>query len=142
MVVGREHRLFAAHEDVLSHSSYFAAALKGNFLDGSAKKIELPDEEPEILSCVLEFLYKGDYYPRLLHNKRRNTWDIEDAQQETKKWWSRRTATSTIISLGAPVAMSFRDTAVYCAADKYNLEELKRLALRKQGLQSQESRLT
>jgi hypothetical protein len=29
-----------------------------------------------------------------------------------------------------------RDTVVYCAAGKYGLEELKRLALRKQGLQS------
>jgi hypothetical protein len=29
-----------------------------------------------------------------------------------------------------------RDTAVYCAADRYGLEELKRLSLRKQGLQS------
>jgi hypothetical protein len=29
-----------------------------------------------------------------------------------------------------------RDTVVYCAAEKYGLEELKRLALRKQGLQS------
>lgn len=28
-----------------------------------------------------------------------------------------------------------RDTVVYCAAEKYGLEELKRLALRKQGLQ-------
>ena len=29
-----------------------------------------------------------------------------------------------------------RDTVIYCAAEKYGLEELKRLALRKQGLQS------
>jgi len=29
-----------------------------------------------------------------------------------------------------------RDTAVYCAAERYGLEELKRLSLRKQGLQS------
>jgi hypothetical protein len=29
-----------------------------------------------------------------------------------------------------------RDTAVYCAADRYGLEELKKLSLRKQGLQS------
>jgi len=28
-----------------------------------------------------------------------------------------------------------RDTAVYCAADAYGLDELKRLALKKQGLQ-------
>jgi hypothetical protein len=29
-----------------------------------------------------------------------------------------------------------RDTVIYCAADRYGLEELKRLALRKQGLQA------
>ena len=29
-----------------------------------------------------------------------------------------------------------RDTAVYCTAEKFGLDELKRLALRKQGLQS------
>lgn len=29
-----------------------------------------------------------------------------------------------------------KDTAIYCAAEKFGLDELKRLALRKQGLQS------
>jgi hypothetical protein len=29
-----------------------------------------------------------------------------------------------------------RDTAIYCAAERYGLEELKRLSLRKQGLRS------
>ena len=29
-----------------------------------------------------------------------------------------------------------KDTAIYCAAEKFGLEELRRLALRKQGLQS------
>jgi len=134
LVVGREQRLFAAHEDILCHSPYFAAALKGNFLEGSSKRVELPDEEPEILSCVLEFLYKGDYYPRLLHNKRRNTWDIEDAQQDLKNGGRGHSASTIYLSeVGGDV---LRDTVVYCAADKYNLEELKRLALRKQGLQS------
>jgi len=133
LVVGCEQRLFAAHEDVLCHSPYFAAALKGKFLDGGAKRVELPDEEPEILSCVLEFLYKGDYYPRLLHNKRRNTWDLEDAQD--LKIGGRGNCESTIyLSDGGGELL--RDTVVYCAAEKYGLEELKRLSLRKQGLQS------
>lgn len=131
--MGREQRLFAAHEDVLGLSPYFAAGLRGKFLDVGAKKLELPDEEPEILSCVLEFLYKGDYYPRLMHNKRRNTWDLEDAQDT--KMGGRGSSESTIYlsSVGGDV---LRDTTVYCAADKYGLDELKRLALRKQGLQS------
>ncbi|KAJ4530231.1 hypothetical protein HRR76_009459 [Exophiala dermatitidis] len=133
LVVGREQRLFAAHEDVLCHSAYFAAALKGKFLESGSKRMELPDEEPEILSCVLEFLYKGDYYPRLLHNKRRDTWDLEDAQD--LKMGGRGNSASTIYLSGAGGHV-LRDTAVYCAADKYGLDELKRLSLRKQGLQS------
>ena len=30
------------------------------------------------VSAVLEYLYKNDYTPRLLHNKRKDTWEIED----------------------------------------------------------------
>lgn len=133
-MVGREQRLFAAHEDVLSHSPFFAAELKGQFLESGTKRVELPDEEPEVLSCVLEFLYKGDYYPRLLHNKRRNTWDLEDAQQDIKTG-GRGSRISTIY-LSDVAGDVLRDTVIYCAADKYGLEELKRLALRKQGLQT------
>jgi len=133
LIVGREQRVFAAHEDVLSHSPFFAAALKGQFLEASSKKVELPEEEPEILSCILEFLYKGDYYPRLLHSKRRNTWELEDAQDQ--KTGGRGSCESTIY-LSAVGAEILRDTVVYCAAERYGLEDLKRLALRKQGLQS------
>merc|ERR1711939_1245543 len=121
LVVGREQRLFAA-------------ALKGKFLESGSKRVELPEEEPEILSCVLEFLYKGDYYPRLLHNKRRNTWDLEDAVQDLKNGGRGNSASTIYIpDVGGDV---LRDTIIYCAADKYGLKELKRLALRKQGLQS------
>lgn len=55
--VGKEGRLFAAHEDVLSLSPFFAAACRGQFLGAQSKRIDLPDEEPEIFSCVLEYLY-------------------------------------------------------------------------------------
>jgi len=134
LVVGREQRLFAAHEDVLAHSPFFAAALKGTFQDANGKKVELPDEDPEIFSCILEYLYKGDYYPRLLHDKRRSTWELEDAQ-ETQKNGGRGSGASTIYisDVGGDV---LRDTVVYCAAEKFGLEDLKRLALRKQGLHS------
>ncbi|PGG96014.1 hypothetical protein GX51_08025 [Blastomyces parvus] len=134
MIVGHEQRLFAAHEDVLSVSPYFVAALKGQILDGSPKQVGLPDEEPEILSCILEYLYKGDYYPRLLHNRRRNSWALEDAQDPQNKG-GRGSCESTIFHAGVGDDI-LRDTAVYCAAEKYGLEDLKRLALRKQGLQT------
>lgn len=76
--VGAEQRLFAGHEHILSRSPYFQAACKGQFLESQARRIDLPDEQPEILSVVLEYLYKGDYYPRLMHNKRKDTWELED----------------------------------------------------------------
>ena len=75
--VGPEQRLFAGHEDVLSRSTFFEAACRGQFYDGQARRINLPDESPEVLSAVLEYLYKQDYTPKLLHNKRKDTWEIE-----------------------------------------------------------------
>jgi len=184
--VGREGRLFAAHEDVLSQSSYFDACLRGQFLEG--KRMALPDEEPEVFSAVLEYLYKGDYYPRLLHDKVRNTWELEDAGVykssspavtphlptpsaspylndhdpsmtprstrsngrggRTERHLSANTTSTTPAaspgagSVEATIYMPregttlLRDTTIYCAAGKYGLSELQKLALRKQGLQS------
>lgn len=151
MIVGRDQRLFAAHEDVLSVSPFFSAALKEQFLEDGAKQLTLPDEwdnpayfdwtktytwyrEPEILSCVLEFLYKGDYFPRLLRGKQRNSWSLENAQ-DINQTGGRGSSEPTMFHHGVG-DLVLRDTAVYCAAEKYGLEELKRLALRKQGLQS------
>ena len=137
ITVGREGRLFAAHEDVLCLSPFFAAACRGKYLEAESKRINLPDEEPEIFSCVLEYLYKGDYYPRLLHDKRRSTWELEDAVKspnpESGGGRGSVEATTYISSVGEHL---LRDTVIYCAAEKYGLDELKRLSLRKQGLQS------
>lgn len=44
LVVGHEQRLFAAHEDVLSLSPFFTAALRGQFFESASKRVELPDE--------------------------------------------------------------------------------------------------
>jgi len=134
MIVGQDQRLFAAHEDVLSLSPYLHAILKEKSLDEGTKQLALPDEEPEILSCILEFLYKGDYYPRLLHGKRRDSWSLENAQ-ETNNNGGRGSSEATLFHPGVG-GVVLRDTVVYCSAEKYGLEELKRIALRKQGLQS------
>ncbi|KAJ9192674.1 hypothetical protein DTO164E3_8257 [Paecilomyces variotii] len=134
IVVGHEQRLFAAHEDVLSRSPFFCEMLKGQFLEASTKQVDLPDEEPETLSCVLEFLYKGDYFPRLLHNRRRNSWELEDAQ-DINKTGGRGSSEPTMFHSGVGDDV-LRDTVIYCAAEKYGLDDLKSLALRKQGLQS------
>jgi hypothetical protein len=153
LTVGREGRLFAAHEDVLCQSPFFEVACRTQYLDAQSKRISLPDEEPEVFSAVLEYLYKGDYYPRLLHNKRNNSWELEDSGTTPHRspypsphpedtpggGHGGRAATSAVeatVYLSSVGQYLLRDTVVYCAAERYGLDELKRLALRKQGLQS------
>ncbi|KLU91446.1 hypothetical protein MAPG_09966 [Magnaporthiopsis poae ATCC 64411] len=157
LAIGREGRLFAAHEDVLCQSPFFAALCQEQYLEAQSKRIALPEEEPEVFSGVLEYLYKGDYYPRLLHNKHRNSWELEDSDprqrhtphsspnpNETGGGRAGSTTSSPYVpsAVEATVYISavdqhlLRDTVIYCAAERYGLEELKRLALRKQGLQS------
>lgn len=143
LTVGRDGRLFAAHEDVLRQSPFFEAACRSNFPDAQGRRISLPEEEPEVFSAVLEYLYKGDYYPRLIHIRHRNSWELEDQAKTPHtspnpengggRAGSASEAAVYLSSVGAEV---LRDTVIYCAADRYGLEELKRLALRKQGLQA------
>ncbi|KAI9689878.1 MAG: hypothetical protein M1822_009760 [Bathelium mastoideum] len=123
LCVGQEKRLFAAHEDVLCHSPFFQAACRGQFYEPGPKRIELPGEVPEIFSCVLEYLYKGDYTPRIEYDKKRRTWHIQS---------DGASAEGTIFYQN--IGPILKDTVIYCAADKFSLPELKRLALRKQGL--------
>ncbi|GAP91774.1 putative BTB POZ domain-containing protein [Rosellinia necatrix] len=141
LMVGSEGRLFAAHEEVLCQSPFFENACRGQYLDVQNKRISIPDEEPEIFSAVLEYLYKGDYYPRLLHNKHRNSWELEDAVRspdpsEPSTPRGGRGAVEATMLVPSEGKYLLRDTVVYCAAERFGLEELKRLSLRKQGLQS------
>jgi hypothetical protein len=151
VAVGKDQRLFAAHEDLLARSPWFAEACRAQFFESPGhRRISLPDEEPEAFSAVLEYLYKGDYFPRLLHDRKRNTWSLEDAGDLTtnlstsmsprvdatdpKKPWSLNEYAS-IYHHGVGDYI-LRDTIIYCTALKLGLPELQRLALRKQGLQS------
>lgn len=133
LIVGRDARVFACHEDVLSTSPFFAAVLKGDYYyENTAKRVELPDEQPEVFSAVLEYLYKGDYYPRLLHDKKRNTWHLEDAAGDGYSLGQDRVPSTIYHDRVGGVLL--KDTAIYCSAEKFGLQDLKRLALRKQGL--------
>jgi len=138
LVVGREQRLFAAHEDVLCRSPFFQQACREQFFEANAKRIYLTDEEPETFSCVLEYLYKGDYTPRLLQDKRGHAWYLESIGDplSPQKNGGRGPGTASTMYHSGVGDYILRDTAVYCAGERFGLEELKRLALRKQGLQS------
>ena len=105
---------------------------------------------------MLEYLYKGDYYPRLLHNKRRNTWELEGAVTASKPSRGGQPPTGgaddPTVTHHYPGRSSdgsgsgddggitpgpvLTDTLIYCLAEQFDLPALKRLALRKQGLRT------
>lgn len=103
--VGPSQRLFAAHEDILSKSPYFAQACRSQFFEASGKRVELPDEEPEVFSAVLEYLYKGDYTPKLLFDKKRTSWYLDDCDVTGQ-------CESTVYSSRLGVAV-LKDTVIY-----------------------------
>ncbi|KAJ5929012.1 hypothetical protein N7454_006860 [Penicillium verhagenii] len=141
--VGPENRLFAAHEAILSASPFFAQRCQSQtpsppsrshpHIQSPGKRINLPDEQPEVISCILEYLYKGDYYPKLRHNARRRTWELEEGEEDDGKDDEKTSPGATLFHTGAGEVI-LRDTAIYCAAEKFNIPALQRLALRKQGL--------
>jgi hypothetical protein len=61
------------------------------------------------------------------YDKKRNSWNLEDGGN------TNNTHEAVIQSSVGPI---LKDTIIYCQADKYGLQELKKLALKKQGLQS------
>ncbi|SMQ45546.1 unnamed protein product [Zymoseptoria tritici ST99CH_3D7] len=130
IAVGPEQRLFAAHEDVLSKSEFFAEACRAQFFSSAGKRIELPRETPEVFSAILEYLYKGDYTPKINFDKKRNSWYLEHVDGGTATGLNE----STIFTPSGVAVL--KDTVIYCSAHRYNLPELQRLALKKQGLQS------
>lgn len=63
---------------MLCKSTHFADICRAQFFETSGKRIDLPSEEPEVFSAVLEYLYKGDYSPKLAFDKKRGSWYLED----------------------------------------------------------------
>jgi len=155
--VGPTQRLFAAHEDVLAKSTHFADLCRAQFFETPNKRIELPNEEPEIFSAVLEYLYKGDYTPRLAFDKKRGNWYLDDAEGmpagENVVYPSAGSGSAvlkdtvvyvSLIPINPPFASAARSPTIsnthregqQCSATFYNLPDLQRLALKKQGLQT------
>lgn len=115
-------------------SSWTCLKSKGPFNLLTWTKLIQSHREPEIFSCILEFLYKGDYYPRMFRSKRSGNWCLENAQEDSETGGN-GSSEPTFLHPGVGDVV-LRDSVVYCAAGKYGLERLKRLALRKQGLQT------
>lgn len=62
---GAETTTLHAHQALLTKSPFFAEAC-AQFSEGApARRIEMPNDDIDAAACVLEYLYKADYFPTL-----------------------------------------------------------------------------
>ena len=58
LLVGSQERKMIVHSpQITAHSEFFAASLKKEWIEGQARDIKLPEEEPEIMAYDIEFVY-------------------------------------------------------------------------------------
>jgi hypothetical protein len=110
LLVGPDRRKFRAHEEVLRQSTVFSNEIDRLLRDGSdlSEEIRLPEENSDLFSSLLQFLYKGDYEPAV------------DAPEE-----------KCMVTIGGIRVL--RDTAMYCLGVKYGIPSLQDWSLKKLG---------
>ncbi|KAI5841035.1 hypothetical protein DFP73DRAFT_556623 [Morchella snyderi] len=122
---------FYAHEGILSKSDFFQKALNGGFKEASTREVLLPEDDPEIFSSVLEYLYSEEYAPRLKLTKVvKNSYDynhsLHDSSFQALPCIYGSKPKNEDIALAA-----LRHAKIYCLADKLGLKHLQTLVITK-----------
>lgn len=114
LVAGAPGVEFNACESALCTLPFFRAAFQGGFKEASEKKITMPEDEPEIVAALIEFLYNGQYT---------YTYDPQTTERSDK------VVGATLL----PVADAREGTfhaRVYAIACKYSCEPLVKAAVK------------
>lgn len=114
LVVGEEGVEFHACENILCSLAFFRAAFQGGFREAEEKKITMPEDEPEIVAALIEFLYNGNY-----------TYAFDPQTVER----SDKTVGTTVLPIGNSRQGAFH-VRVYAIASKYSCEPLVKAAVK------------
>lgn len=109
IIVGLSKEVFTAHCDILSLSKVLGAQCSGGFQEEHSKVILLRESDPKIFASVLEYLYRGDYWPAKGNEFSR----VRSADQDVRATQMRR------------------EVDIYCMADYYDLPNLQELVVEK-----------
>ncbi|KAL8682292.1 MAG: hypothetical protein Q9186_001661 [Xanthomendoza sp. 1 TL-2023] len=75
---GNAQTLLMAHKALLTKSPFFTQKLSAS----DSKRIELVDDDLDAMSCFLEYLYTGEYFP---HKRPNGTLEADPSAPETDK---------------------------------------------------------
>ncbi|KAL8724972.1 MAG: hypothetical protein Q9181_006592, partial [Wetmoreana brouardii] len=105
VTAGPKCREWVVHEDCLKKSRVFARMCESNFKEAHQRRIDLPEDDPVHIGFIIEYLYTGNIWPK------RDRSNNSDADNNNK-------AGTMLVHL-------------YLAADKYDLEGLKAVVVKK-----------
>lgn len=109
--VGSNKSELHAHESILCRLPFFRAALQGHFKEASEAAITMPEDDPETIGAMIEFLYTGSYSYAFKAQENPSTDQVND------------------IPVSDVTQGSFH-VAVYAVASKYDCETLVNGSLR------------
>lgn len=104
LIVGPEEKTFTAHGSFLSQSPVFEKICKSHFRESQTYQIDLPEDEPDTIRAILQYLYAGNFHHY-----------------------------GTLEFAGSTWAASMQLADMYVTAEKYQLSSLKDLVLTKLG---------
>lgn len=61
LLVGADRILFHTSQHVLCRLPFFRAALQGQFREASEQSLTMPEDEPQNIAAMIEFLYTSNY---------------------------------------------------------------------------------
>lgn len=61
LLVGADKILFNTSQHVLCRLPFFRAALQGQFREASEQSLTMPEDEPQNIAAMIEFLYTNNY---------------------------------------------------------------------------------
>lgn len=61
LIIGADPVEFYVPQRVLCTLPFFQAALQGEFREAAEQKIRMPEDEPQLVSAMIQFLYTGGY---------------------------------------------------------------------------------
>lgn len=121
VIVGPSSQIFYAHEGILTKVDYFDRTLSGGFMESKTREVTLPDDDPQIFSSVLEFLYSEEYSARFkMAGGTKGVKGVKSIPGYNGVGLSRHLR-----------AAAMRHAKIYCLADKFGMAKLQKLVLEK-----------
>lgn len=114
LVAGEQGVEFHACENALCTLPFFSAAFQGGFKEASEKRITMPEDDPEIVAALIEFLYNGTYT---------YAYDPQTTERSDKL------VGTTVLPIGDTREGEFH-VRVYAIASKYSCEPLVKAAVK------------